>query len=332
MKSLVHALLVVLCLAPGVAEARKVKIKVGTIAPEGSVWHSALQKLAQRWKKESGGDVVVKIYPGGVAGDEGDMLRKMRIGQLHMGSITGIALGQVTRATLALQVPMLLQSWEELDHVRTQLGPKVAAEMEANGFVVLNWGDAGWVHQFSVKPGTVPDDYRKFKYMVWNEDPASEKAWRTAKFDVVPLSSTDALSGLKTGMIGAFATTPLFALSSQWFGVAQHMVAIKWSPLNGATIITKEQWEKIDPALRPKLLKIAQEEGEALKVEVRGLHEKAINAMVDRGLKVHEPTEAEVAAWQAAADMAYPVIRGEVVPAEYFDEVKRLALQIRNKK
>jgi len=195
-------------LAAGPAHARKVAIKAGTIAPEGSVWHNALLKLGQEWSAASKGDVTLKIYPGGVAGDEGDMIRKMRIGQLHMGSVTGISLGQITRATLALQVPMLIRSLDELDYVREQLGPRVAAEMEKNGFVVLNWGDAGWVHLFSKALAKTPDDFRKLKYQTWSEDPASEKAWRAARFQPVPLSSTDVLTGLKTDMIQAFGPRP----------------------------------------------------------------------------------------------------------------------------
>lgn len=316
--------------APQLAEARKVVVKVGTLAPEGSAWHLALQKVGQRWKEASKGDVQLKIYPGGVAGDEGDMIRKMRIGQLHMGSVTGIGLGQITRATMALQVPMMIRSWDELDHVRARMSPKIEAEMDAQGFVVLNWGDAGWVHQFSVKPeAKTADDYRKLKYMVWNEDPDSEKAWRSAGFQPVPLSSTDVLSGLSNGMIEAFGTAPLFALSSQWFGVAKHMVAVNWAPLNGATIIAKDTWEKIDPSLRPQLLAIAREEGEALKTTVRKLNDDAVKAMVDRGLTVHAPSAAEVDGWVKAAELAYPQIRGKVIPGPIFDEVKKLAEDFR---
>lgn len=317
--------------APTTASARKVTIKVGTVAPKGSVWHDALKRIDQRWKKASDGKVKLRIFPGGVAGDESDMLRKMRIGQLHMGSMTGVSLAQIARSASILSVPMLIRSHEELDYVRERMGPRLKKDLADKGFVVLAWGDAGWAHQFSKAPARTPDDFRKLKYLVWTGDPAGEKAWRATKFNPVPLSSTDVLSGLRTGMIEAFGTTPLFALSSQWFGLAKHMVAIKWSPLNGATLITRKRWEKIPAELRPQLEAIAIEESAKLQVQVRSLHDKAIGAMVDRGLKVHTPTPAEVIQWEKAAELAYPIIRGEVIPADVFDEVRKLAAEYRAK-
>src|SRR5262249_46807468 len=125
----------------------------------------------------------------------------------------------------------------------------------------LNWGDAGWVHFFSKTPAKTPDDYRKLKMFVWSGDPESERAWKVAKFTTVPLSATEVLSGLQTGVIECFGTTPLYALTAQWFMPAKYMVAVNWALLNGATIITKEQWDKIDPAYRDKIKVAAEEEG-----------------------------------------------------------------------
>lgn len=312
----------------GAAEA-KTKIKLGTLAPEGSPWFNAIKRVGQRWKEASKGKVDLKIYPGGVAGDEGDMLRKIRIGQLQAGTVTSIGLGRITRSTIALQIPMMIQSYEELDYVRDRMAPEIEKKLGEAGFVVLNWGDAGWVHYFSKDKGVTPDDFRKMKLFVWSGDPEAEKAWRSAGFNPVPMSSTDVLSGLQTGLIDSFATTPLYALSSQWFGLAKHMVPLPWAPLNGATIISKKTWESIDPALRAELAKIAVEEGEAMKREIRELGPKAVQAMKDRGLEVHEPTKAQLDLWQAAAEGAYPTVRGKVVDEADFDKVQALVREYR---
>ncbi len=313
------------------ASAKSVQIKLGTMAPEGSVWHQALMRVKDRWSQASGGEVQLRIYPGGVAGDEGDMVRKMKVGQLHSASLTGVGMGKIHRSTIALQIPMLIESWGELDYVRDHMAPDITKELEKEGFVVLNWGDVGWVHHFSKTPAASPAEFRALKYFVWNGDPAAEQAWRKADFKVVPLSSTDVMSSLQTGMIEAFGVAPLFALSSQWFGLAQNMVRVNWTPLNGATIVAKAQWEKIEPGLRAKLLTIAQEEGAKLKVEARTLNEKAVTAMQDRGLKVVEPSAAVVAEWKKVAELAYPDIRGAVVPEQYFDMVKKYVEEYRQK-
>lgn len=311
------------------SEGKDVKIKLGTLAPEGSPWHNAIVRMGQRMKEGSAGQVSFTIYPGGVAGDEGDMVRKMRVGQLHAATITGIGLGRITRATIALQIPMMIDSYEELDYIRDRIGPKIAEDIEKNGFVVLNWGDAGWVHFFSKAPAFTPDDFRKLKLFVWSGDPEAERAWKSAKFNTVPLSATDVLSSLQTGLVECFGTTPLYALTSQWFMPAKNMVKLNWTPLNGATIVSKKQWEEIAPELRVKLLAIATEEGVLLRTEVRKMGDQAIKAMADRGLKVTVPDETAIEIWRRTAEMAYPEIRGKVVPEVYFDEVRRLAKEFR---
>jgi TRAP-type C4-dicarboxylate transport system substrate-binding protein len=329
-KTLFPVLIGAIALMPSEASAKKVKIKLGTLAPEGSPWHNGLLRLSQRWKKLSNNQVEIKIYPGGVLGDEGDMVRKMRVGQLHAGTMTGVGLSVISRATYAMQTPMLFSSFEELDYVRTKMAPMLQQELEANGVVVLGWGDAGWAHFFSKEPARTVDDFRKMKTFVWAGDPAAELAWKAANFSVVPMSSTDVMSGLQTGLIESFCTTPLFALTSQWFTYAKNMTAVKWTPLNGATVMTKEKWEELAKVGDPAAFKqAADEEVAKTNLEVRALGEKSIKAMTERGLKVHEPTQAELAAWQKAAEAAYPTLREKVIPAKFFDEAQRLVKEYR---
>ena len=316
-------------LTPSTARAQRVTVKLGTVAPERSPWYNSVKRIAQRWEEVSDGKVKLKIYAGGVAGDEEDMLRKIKIGQLHAATITGVGLAQVAKSTVALQIPMLMRSYEELDYVRSKLKGRIEKDLEEAGFIVLNWGDAGWVHFFSKKPAEVPADFRDMKIMVGAKDATAEAAWKRAGFTPVPIATTDVLQGLQTGLVDAFAAPPIFALSSQWFGLAKHMVPVKWSPLNGATVISKRRWEKIPPDLQKKLMEIAEEEGEKSKEEIRALGDKAVEAMKERGLVVHELTEAERAEWEQAAQEAYPAVRGEVIPAELFDRVRQLAAEYR---
>jgi len=311
------------------AHAQRVTVKLGTVAPERSPWFNSVKRIAQRWNEASDGRIKLKIYAGGVAGDEEDMLRKIKIGQLHAATITGVGLSQVAKSTIALQIPMLMRSYDELDYVRSKLRERIEGDLAEAGFIVLNWGDAGWVHFFSKQPAETPADFRDFKIMVGAKDATAEAAWKEAGFNPVPIAATDVMQGLQTGLVDAFAAPPIFALSSQWFGLAKHMVPVKWSPLNGATVISKRRWEKVPSDLRAELMKIAEEEGAKSKEEIRGLGEKAVNAMKERGLVVHELTDAQRAKWEEAARDAYSAVRGRVVPADLFDRVRELAAEYR---
>lgn len=330
--SSVALLVAVMASSPSSAEAKKTRIKLGTLAPRGSKWFQSIEKMGRRWKEASKGQVQLKVYPGGIAGDEDDVIRKMRIGQLHAATLTNLGLGSIDRSTIALQIPMMFRSYEELDYVRDRIGPKLAESLAEKGFIVLEWGDAGWVHFFSKKKSITPDEMRSQKMYVWSGDPQSEVAWRAAGFDVIPTANSDVLQGLQTGRLEAFAIVPLYALASQWFALAPNMLALKWAPLSGATVVSKKAWDKLDPELQATLKQITIEESKASRQEIRSLGDEALKAMTDRGLKVFEPDSATIAVWRKTAENAYPTIKGKIVPAPIFEEIQKLLAEYRASK
>jgi TRAP-type C4-dicarboxylate transport system substrate-binding protein len=304
------------------AHARPIVIKMSTIAPEGSSWHQVLQEMGEEWKEISGGKVTLRIYPGGVVGDEDAMLRKMRVGQLHAAAITGMGLAFLDRSFYGLHVPMMFASDEEFDYVRDRLSPLLEKRLEGKGYVVLNWGDAGWVHFFAKEPFTHPSEMKPMKLFIGAGDAPLTQLYKKAGFRPVPISVVDILPGLQTGLIDAFNATPLAALAFQWFALAPNMADLKWAPLTGATIIDKRAWERIPKDLRPKILEVSRDASQRLRREIRNLNEEAMRAMVENGLKInHVPPSAE-SEWRELVEAIYPQIRGKIIPADIFDEVR----------
>jgi TRAP-type C4-dicarboxylate transport system substrate-binding protein len=306
------------------AQAVPPVIKLGTGAPDGSSWHQILKTMGEKWKQAPGGGVTLRIYAGGVLGDEPDMVRKMRVGQIHAAALTAVGMTDIDPAVAALLIPMMFRSYEELDHVREKIRPMLEKRLDEKGFKVLNWGDAGWVMFFAKEAFTRPDDLRKMKLFAWAGDNKAVDLWKELGFHPVALASTDILPGLQTGLINAFDTTPLLALSSQWFGLAPHMLDLKWAPLVGATIITKKAFDSIPDAAREAVLAAAVEAGERFRGEIRDSDARAIEAMKKHGLIVHAVGPEIESEWLRSVENAYPKIRGTIVPADMFDEVRRL--------
>lgn len=316
---LAGALAVLIAMPAGAAT-----IKLGSLVPKGSPWHKALEDMALAWAKISGGEVRLRIYPGGVAGDEPDMVRKMRIGQLHAAALTGAGLSRIAQEVQALQMPMMLRSDAELDYVRGRLMPKLDAALEAKGFQVLNWADAGWVYFFTQTPVVHPDDLKPLKIFAWAGETANISAWRGAGYNPVPLPATEIHTGLSSGLINAVPTTPIAALSYQWFGLAKHMSDVKWAPLVGATVITERAWRRIPADLRPKLLKATRDVGKKLQPQIRKLEAEAIAVMKKHGLKVHHVPEDVRAEWVRRARKGYPQLIDRIVPKAMVSEVERV--------
>lgn len=323
MKRLIILTFIVLLSHFALSEATVV-IKLGTLAPKESPWHDLLKEMAAQWEEASGGQVEVKIFAGGAVGDEPDMVRKMRIGQLHAAALTTVGLGTIDKSTQAFHIPLALASYEELDYVRERISPKMEAALREKGYIVLNWGDAGWVHFFIQQDTGDIEAVKDMKLFVWAGDPAGSELWKDGGFKPVPLATTDVLQGLQTGMVNAFDNTPLAALSMQWFAFNKFMLNLKWAPLTGGTIISEKTWNKIPADLQPKLLEIAKKTGDRMKGEIRKLEKDAIDAMVKRGLKIVELTPQQLQEWDTTVEKMYPRIRGEIVPPEIFDEVIKL--------
>jgi len=302
----------------------KTEIRMGTLAPADSPWHRVLVQMGQEWRDITGGEVTVRIFPGGVLGDESAMLRKMRVGLLQAVAISGIGLPEIEPGVMALQIPLMFESYAELDYVRERLAPELERRIAAKGFVVLNWADAGWVHFFTKGRALTPDDVRKTKLYITAGDADTEELFKAAGFRPVPLSPTDMLTALQTGMIDAFDTPPLVALANQWFGLAKHMIDLPWAPLVGATIVDRRTWDKIPEAQRARLLDAAKRAGERFRGEIRGLNDGAVVEMQKRGLEVVKLDEATRASWRKEVEAVYPKLRDRLVPADLFDQARRL--------
>jgi TRAP-type C4-dicarboxylate transport system substrate-binding protein len=305
------------------AQAAPTVVKMATLAPEGSSWYRVLEEMGEEWKKASGGAVTLRIYPGGVTGDEDAMIRKMRVGQIQAAAITGIGLAYLDRSFYALHIPMMYASDEEFDYVRDKFAPVLEKHMEEKGFVILNWGDAGWVHFFSKTPVVTPAEAKALKLFMWSGDETLLQLYRKTGFHPVPLSTTDLLPSLQTGMVNGYSSTPLASLAFQWFGLAPNMADLPYAPLTGATVIERKAWEKIPAELRQKLIEASRAAGQRLRVEIRRLNREALAVMVKNGLKVHKVPPDVQAHWRKMVEDVYPQVRGKIMPAESFDAVKR---------
>ena len=299
-----------------------VKVRLGTLAPRGSSYYKHLQAMGEKWRQAPGGGVLLTMYPDGTMGTEADMVRRMRLGQLQAGMLTAAGLADIEPAVSGLQyMPMMFRSLEEVDYIGVKLQPMLEKRLEEKGFVVLFWGDTGWVRFFSKQPVIRPDDLKKTKLFVRAGSAAELDSYRSVGINPVPLETVDILPNLQTGLINAVPLPPSIALAGQVDGAAPHMLVLDWAPLVGAAVITKKSWDAIPLEGREALRKAATETGKLMKADGRRESVESVEAMRKRGLRVHAVTPEVEAEWRREAEAAYPKIRGVIVPEDMFDEV-----------
>ena len=314
-----------LCLGlalPLASHAATGALRIASLVPKNSLYHQQLLELGEAWRTAQGGGAKFVVFTDGSQGGEAELARRMRIGQLQGALLSVVGLREIEPSISALQsLPLLFKSWDEVDYVREKMRPAMEKKFLDKGFVVLGWGDAGWVRFFSKTAAFRPDDFKGKKFFAWGSEPEQQAIMKSLGYTPVPLETADILPAIQTGMISVVPSTPYFALASQIYETAPHMLEINWAPIVGALVVTRKAWDDMPPALQQKMRAAGDMAGAQLRVKARQEVDEAVEAMRKRGLRINRPTPEQMREWNDLAEKLYPRIRGAMVPAATFDEV-----------
>jgi TRAP-type transport system periplasmic protein len=306
------------------------RIRLATLIPSGTPYHRSLQEMGSKWKQSSNGALSLTIYADGTMGSEAEIVRRMRVGQLQAALLTVAGISEIDPSVGAFQkMPLVYRSLEEAAYVRAKLAPDLNRRLADKGFVVLFWADAGWVRFFSKEPAAVPNDLKKMRIFVTAGDVTQSELYKSAGFNPVLLEWSDTLTSLQTGMVDAVPTIPIQALSSQFYLSTHHMLKLNWLPLVGALLVTKKSWDALQPSEREAMLKAAQDCSQEFQTLGPQQSEESVAAMEKRGLQVHTVSKESEEEWRRFSESLYPKIRGNVVPADVFDEVMQVLREYR---
>jgi TRAP-type C4-dicarboxylate transport system substrate-binding protein len=294
------------------------QLRIATVAPAGSSFHKRLQALGAEWSRGPGG-VSMNIYAG-TQGGEPQIVRRMRVGQLQGAMLSSVGLSQIERAVTALQyLPLLFRDWDDVDAVRDKLRPELERRLREAGFVVLFWGDGGWVRYFSKKPIQRLGDLKAMRVYAASGDPETVEIFKSYYTPVV-LEPDQILLGLRNGMIDALPIPPFLANFSQVPTYAPYMLDLRWAPITGALVLTERAWQRLDAATQAWIRETSARAGTDIRRAGRAEDDQTIQAMKDKmGLKVTTLSPEAEREWRAEIARMYPRVRGAIVPAPMFD-------------
>lgn len=324
----------VLVLAVPLRAIAPLTIKLATFAPANSAWHKALLDMGDAWTKTTEGRVTLRVYPGGTLGTEASTVKMMSpaVGELQAALLLPPGLARINDAVDVFGMPFFLESDDELRAVFTALRPLLTQRIEAAGFKVLNWGNAGWVQLFSKKEVRTLADLKALKLYTTEGDDKFVQWYKSNGFQPIPLSFNDMVGGLKRGMIDA-APSPAYGASMlQIFRDAPYLLDVKLGPLLGATVLTNEAWNKIDAGDRPKVMAAAGTLEQRFMNEAPKMDADAVATMTARGLKVTTLTPAAAAEFRKTAEVLVSSMRGSMVPADVFDAAMQARTAFRKTK
>jgi len=291
------------------------QLKIATLAPDGSTWMKLMRELDDRIRQDTDNAVGLKFYPGGIQGDEPVVLRKIRTGQLHGAGFTGVGLGEIAPSLRVMELPFLFQSNAEVAAVHAKLDPQFESTLSDKGYKVLGWADVGFVYLYSKDRVEKAEDLRANKVWLWEGDPLAQAFLERAGVSPVPLSITDVMTSLQTGLISSVYITPLACIALQWFTRVQYTIDVPITHAMGAVVVTDKAWAKVPEEHRPVIENLAGEYFERLRVATIEENKKSIDVIAESGVEVISPSAEDLAAYREIGKDVASALTGKLYDA-----------------
>ena len=280
-------------------------IKIATVAPDGTAWMKEIRATGDGIKKGTDGRVELKLYPGGVMGDNATVLRKIKIGQLQGSAFTGGEASVITKDAEIYTVPFLFRSQDEADKVRAKVDPLLKEAVRKTGFELLGLSGGGFAYLMSTKDIKTRDDLKNAKVWVPQGDEIAELTFKTAGVTPVPLPLSDVYTSLQTGLIDTAANTDAGAIAFQWHTKIRHVVDMPAIYVVGEVLLDRKAFDGLSEADR----KVLNEEFDAgfarLEKVNRADNTSAREALKKQGITFFTPEPAEHAKWEGVGAETY---------------------------
>ena len=262
-------------------------LKFATLIPTGTSWTKILDNWIKEIETKSDGRIKVKMYPGGIMGDEPDVLRKMRKGQLHGGLFTGYGIGRIYSPARVLEVPFLFKNVTESDYVRDRLMPDIEIGFRDNGFKLLGWPEVGFIHFFSKHRIDSLEDVQMSRIWLWQGDPLGEAFFNASGVSPVPLSIIDVYTQItaKHGSVDTVYISPFGAIALQWHTKLKYGTIMPLTNAIGALTITNRFYNRLPEDLKELLVTTGKIASDKIRIQARIENEKSMQILKDSGIE-----------------------------------------------
>jgi TRAP-type C4-dicarboxylate transport system substrate-binding protein len=285
-------------IAPPVSAA---EFKIATIAPEGSQWMEDMRGAATEIKARTDGRVTVKLYGGGVMGNDKKVLRKIRIGQLQGGAFTSTGLAERYPDIVLYGLPLLFGSQDEVDFVRERMDALLERGLEDSGFVSFGFAGGGFAKLMGDRPVRGLEDLRGRKVWVPEGDPISYAAMEALRLSPVVLPITDVLTGLQTGLLEYVATPPVGAVVLQWYTKVKYVTSLPIAYTLGVMAVEKRAFQRLSSEDQVVFRDVMRGIYERFDTQNRLDNREAEEALRANGLQLVDPDPAQVPEWRRIA-------------------------------
>lgn len=330
MRGVLLALLAVLLgVVPGTFAAKAAEegqiLKVALAIPRSQEIDIEVKKYNEKLAAMTNNSVKVRIYWGGAAGDDLDVLRKMKTGQMDATAISLELCSQFARQALVMASPALFTNYKQLDAVRAALTPQFDEEAYQNGMKIMGWGDVGRLRLMSKQPVSTLADFRKMRPWLYPQSEMLKDFYKQVNATGVPLGLIEVYGALQTNMIDVVWISSLMGAALQWHTGTQYISEQGLGFISGAFIIRRGAWDKLPQNVKDSMLKLAAETRDKNQLEARKADERAYKKLIERG---HKPVKiANIPEWQKIGETVREHMVGRIYTRELLNKAEAIAKQ-----
>lgn len=272
-------------------------LKIATIAPEGSVWMTEMRAGAEEIKQRTSGRVNIRFYPGGIMGNDNSVLRKIRIGQLHGGALTGGGLATIYPDSQIYSLPFTFRSYEEVDYVRSRMDALLIDGLRQQGFISFGLGEGGFAYLMSNYPITSVDDLSGHKVWIPEGDAINRAGFNSIGVSPVSLPLVDVLTGLQTGLLDTVTTTPVGAIALQWHTRVKYVNDAPLLYVFGTLLIQRKAFERLSAGDQQIVSDVMSATLAKINTKSREDNQMARQALATQGIKFLHSTDEQQKRW-----------------------------------
>ena len=292
-------ILIVSLISPVFSE-QPIILKYGTLAPKGTSWANFLQKFENDVEKRSNKRVKIKIFFGGIAGDERTMVRKLKVGGLDIVSLTGIGLGLIVSDVRVLETPYLFTNYKQVDKALVKLVPVFENKFQKKGFEVLGWSETGFIYLMSKKFGSKISDLRGMKVWLPSGDPLTKEVIKELELVPVPMGIESVLTQLKLNGLDAIYAPPMAAIGLQWYKEVKYIADFPLAYATSATIMNSKAFDKLTKEDQKLVKEVMQEQSAALIKAIRKDNESGFKILKKQGIQTLKIAQSEIDIYEKA--------------------------------
>ena len=323
-------MIAIVALAATAVEAQT--LKIATLAPEGTVWMKEMRAAGASIKSRTAGRVEVKFFPGGVMGNDTAVLRKIKLGQLQGGALSGAELSPIYRDASIYSLPFIFNDLAEVDYVRGKIDPLLRAGFEKSGLVAVGLSGGGFAYLMSTKPIANKDDLRATKVWVPQNDRIAQVAFEKAGVNPIALPLGDVNTSLQTGLLETVGITTSGAIAFQWHTKVKHAVDLPLTYVIGVLAIDQKAFNRVTAADQPIVREEFAKAFAELDAAGKRDNESARAALTKQGIVFKVPSADEIGYWHGIGEQTLKqMLANNEISKELLDAILQARAEYRAK-